>query len=82
MRYNLVNGGLCSEPWAHVWSSVLPWGTAWMLYQGSVTRKLLDYSGLVLNGFTDFVAPGVGVRVHPESPPKWLTSRQHEARVV
>ena len=60
MRYNLVNGGLCSEPWAHVWSSVLPWGTAWTLYQGSVTRKLLDYSGLVLNGFTDFVAPGVG----------------------
>ena len=59
MRYNLVNGGLCSEPWAHVWSSVLPWGTAWTLYQGSVTRKLLDYSGLVLNGFTDFVAPGV-----------------------
>ena len=33
--------------------------TAWTLYQGSVTRKLLDYSGLVLNGFTDFVAPGV-----------------------
>ena len=59
MRYNLVNGGLCSERWAHVWSSVLPWGTAWMLYQGSVTLKLLAYSGIVLNGFTDFVTPGV-----------------------
>jgi hypothetical protein len=59
MRYNLVNGGFCSEPWAHVWSSVLPWCIAWTLYQGSVTLTLLDYSGLVLNGFIDFVAPGV-----------------------
>ena len=59
MRYNLVNGGFCSEPWAHVWSSVLPWGMGWTLYQGSVMLKLLDYSGLVLNGFIDFVAPGV-----------------------
>lgn len=59
MRYNLVNGRLCSERWAHMWSSVLPWCTAWMLYQGNVTRKVLDYSGLVLNGFADFVAPGL-----------------------
>jgi len=58
MRYNLVNGGLCSEGWAHVWSSLLPWATAWMLYQGSVTLKLLTYSGLLLNGFIDFLMPG------------------------
>jgi amino acid permease len=57
-RYNLVNGGLCSEPWAHVWSSVLPWGTAWLLYQGSAILKLLSWSGLLLNGFIDFLMPG------------------------
>ena len=58
-RYNLVNGGLCSEGWAHVWSSLLPWATAWTLYQGSVTLKLLSYSGLVLNGAIDFLMPGL-----------------------
>jgi amino acid permease len=59
MRYNLVSGALCSEPWAHVWSSVLPWTTAWMLYQGSVMLKLLNWSGLILNGFIDFLMPGI-----------------------
>ena len=59
MRYNLVNGGLCGEPWAHVWSSAVPFGTAWMLYQGNVMLKLLAYSGIVLNGFIDFLMPGL-----------------------
>ena len=59
MRYNLVSGGLCTEAWAHVWSSALPWASAWMLYQGSVTLKLLSWSGLVLNGFIDFLMPGL-----------------------
>lgn len=59
MRYNLVSGGLCTETWAHVWSSALPWATAWTLYQGSVTLKLLSWSGLVLNGFIDFLMPGL-----------------------
>ena len=59
MRYNLVSGGLCSERWAHVWSSALPWGTAWALYQGSVTLRLLSWSGLILNGFIDFLMPGL-----------------------
>ena len=59
MRYNLVNSGLCSEPLAHVWSSVVPWLSAWTLYQGSVTLKLLSWSGLVLNGFIDFLMPGL-----------------------
>ena len=59
MRYNLVSGGLCSEPVAHFWSSFVPWATAWSLYQGSVTLKLLSWSGLVLNGFIDFLMPGL-----------------------
>ena len=58
MRYNLVSGGLCSEGWAHVWSSVLPWACAWMLYQGNLVLHLLSWSGLVLNGFIDFLMPG------------------------
>jgi hypothetical protein len=59
MRYNLVSGGLCSEPLAHFWSSALPWLTGWTLYQGSVSLRLLSWSGLVLNGFIDFLMPGV-----------------------
>ena len=47
------------EPLAHVWSSVVPWLSAWTLYQGSVTLKLLSWSGLVLNGFIDFLMPGL-----------------------
>ena len=59
MRYNLVNGGLTTEAWAHVLSSWLPWACAWTLYQGNVILKLLSWSGLVLNGFIDFLMPGL-----------------------
>ena len=37
---------------------MLPWATAWTLYQGSATLKLLAWSGIVLNGFSDFLMPG------------------------
>lgn len=51
--------GLCSEAWAHVWSSVLPWATAWTLYQGNALLQLVSLSGLLLNGFIDFLMPGL-----------------------
>lgn len=82
MRYNLVSGGLCSEPWAHLLASALPWSTAWMLYQGSVTLKLLSWSGLVLNGFIDFLMPGVvtlvslGLAYRLRRCCRWLGHRQ------
>ena len=53
-----------------------------MLYQGSVTLKLLSWSGLVLNGFIDFLMPGVvtlvslGLAYRLRRCCRWLGHRQ------
>uniref|UniRef100_A0A7S2D668 Uncharacterized protein n=1 Tax=Octactis speculum TaxID=3111310 RepID=A0A7S2D668_9STRA len=57
MRYNLVVGGLCSPFWGNFWGSVFPWLVSWTLYQGHFVLEMLSWSGLLLNGFIDFICP-------------------------
>ena len=56
-RYNLYVGGVCSDGWATFWGGIFPWIVSWMLYQGHAILGLLSWTGLVLNGFIDFICP-------------------------
>jgi len=57
MRYNLVNGRVCSPRAGMFWAAYVPWLVSWAVYQGSVALEMLSWSGLVLNGFVDFLCP-------------------------
>lgn len=56
-RYNLTHSGLCSVRMANLLVVVIPWGTAWIFYQGDAIEKLLDWSGIVLTSTLAFLLP-------------------------
>uniref|UniRef100_A0A7S1IXH2 Amino acid transporter transmembrane domain-containing protein n=1 Tax=Eutreptiella gymnastica TaxID=73025 RepID=A0A7S1IXH2_9EUGL len=57
VRYNLMNGGLCSRRTAAFWGIIFPWLVSWMLYNGDLYQKFLNYSSLVFNALTCFLLP-------------------------
>lgn len=59
MRYNLVVGGVCNNRWATFWGAVFPWLISWLFYTGHGVLELLSWTGLILNGFIDFIFPMV-----------------------
>ena len=56
-RYNLIVGRVCSASAGQFWGAIFPWLISWVFYQGQSIRELLTWSGLVLNGFVDFLCP-------------------------
>ena len=38
-------------------SGLTPWLLGWMLYRGRLASDLINWSGLTVNGLTNFVAP-------------------------
>lgn len=59
LRYNLVVSGVCREGWGLFWGGIFPWLMAWLVYRGHGVLELLSWSGLVLNGFVDFLCPAL-----------------------
>lgn len=57
MRYNLVLGGVCEQGVGAFMGGVLPWLISWAVYQGHAVMNLLTWTGLILNGFIDFLCP-------------------------
>ena len=48
---------MCSSNAGQFWGAIFPWLVSWLFYQGHSIRALLTWSGLVLNGFIDFLCP-------------------------
>eukprot|EP01118_Nematostelium_gracile_P003930 TRINITY_DN1462_c0_g1_i2.p1 TRINITY_DN1462_c0_g1~~TRINITY_DN1462_c0_g1_i2.p1 ORF type:complete len:496 (-),score=101.49 TRINITY_DN1462_c0_g1_i2:89-1576(-) len=57
IRYNLFVGGICSKRWSYFWGAVVPWIFAFLFTGSSVFAQLLVWSGLLVTGFVNFVAP-------------------------
>ena len=58
-RYNLVAGKVCGPRAGEFLGGVAPWLLGWLLYTGHGCMELLSWTGLVLNGFIDFVGPAL-----------------------
>ena len=56
-KYNLAASGRCSPRVATLLGVALPWALSWTLYLGDSVMVFVNYSGIVVNGFCDFLAP-------------------------
>lgn len=68
-RYNLTHSGLCNERTANLLVVYIPWGLAWLFYQGDAVGNLLSWSGTVLTSALAFILPlYVAIRALQQSP--------------
>ena len=58
-KYNLVNSGFCSVRTANFLAVILPWLLAIPLYTGNGYQLLVNWSGIVINSYVNFIAPPV-----------------------
>jgi hypothetical protein len=56
-RYNLTHSGLCSTRTANILVVWLPWGLAWLFYQGTAVGDLLSWGGTLLTSALAFILP-------------------------
>lgn len=56
-RYNLTHSGLCSTRAANLLVVWIPWGLAWVFYQGDAVGELLEWSGTLLTSAVAFLLP-------------------------
>jgi hypothetical protein len=56
-RYNLTHSGLCTTRTANLLVVWIPWGLAWIFYQGDAIGELLDWSGTLLTSAVAFILP-------------------------
>jgi hypothetical protein len=56
-RYNLTHSGLCSTRTANILVVWIPWGVAWLFYQGEAVGDLLAWSGTLLTSALAFILP-------------------------
>lgn len=56
-RYNLTHSGMCSTRTANLLVVWIPWGLAWVFYQGDAIGELLDWSGTLLTSAVAFLLP-------------------------
>jgi hypothetical protein len=56
-RYNLTHSGLCTTCTANLLVVWIPWGLAWIFYQGDAIGELLDWSGTLLTSAVAFILP-------------------------
>jgi hypothetical protein len=56
-RYNLTHSGLCNERTANLLVVYIPWGLAWLFYQGDAVGNLLSWSGTILTSALAFILP-------------------------
>jgi hypothetical protein len=56
-RYNLTHSGLCSTRTANLLVVWIPWGLAWVFYQGDAIGELLEWSGTILTSTLAFLLP-------------------------
>ena len=48
---------MCTERVANLLAIYLPWGTAWMFYNGGSTTALLGWGGIIFTSIIAFLAP-------------------------
>jgi hypothetical protein len=56
-RYNLTHSGLCSTRTANLLVVWIPWGLAWLFYQGDAVGDLLAWGGTLLTSALAFILP-------------------------
>lgn len=56
-RLNLTGSGLCSETTGNILAVFLPWGAAWLFYQGYALLDLLSWGGVLFTSVIAFLAP-------------------------
>jgi hypothetical protein len=56
-RYNLTHSGLCSTRTANLLVVWIPWGLAWIFYQGNAVGDLLSWGGTLLTSALAFILP-------------------------
>lgn len=59
IRYNLFVGGVCGSKMSAFWGAVFPWLVGFLLYQGQGFTLFVNWSALIVNGFINFVVPGI-----------------------
>ena len=74
-RYNLTHSGLCTERTANILVVYIPWGLAWLFYQGDAVGDLLSWSGTLLTSALAFILPlYVAIRALQQSPSDYFGS--------
>ena len=56
-KYNLAASRRCSPRVATLLGVILPWAVSWTLYLGDGVMVFVNWSGMFVNGFCDFLAP-------------------------
>ena len=56
-RMNLTGSGLCSERFGNILAVYLPFGVAWLLYQGEAVTELLSWGGVMFTSIVAFILP-------------------------
>ena len=87
-RYNLTNSRLCSTRVANFLVVYMPWGIAWIFYQGSAIDELLSWGRILFTSVSAFLLPlylAVRVLQRSDSPKgsvqvygKWFRTRRSE----
>ncbi|CZR67268.1 uncharacterized protein PAC_17167 [Phialocephala subalpina] len=72
IRYNLVRGNICSNKWATVWASLVPWAIIIPFQTKGWLVLVMNWSSLIFGSSTNFIIPLV----------LYLSSKTHTASTV